>query len=127
MAKKNVDFTAGTTNRVYEQIAEATQETPEEQETQEKAQEHKKRYKDRKEYTQEEAELFISTFKTSGRKGLKLPRINVAFSPENYEYIRTMARVRGESYTEFINWLIRTHKDENLDTYKKAHEFIDNM
>lgn len=124
MAKKDLDFTTGTTNRVYEQIAEATQETPE---TQEKVQKQRKRYKDRKEYTEEEAEAFINSFKTSGRKGLKLPRINLALSPENREYVQTMARVRGESYTEFINWLIKSHKDENLEIYKKAHEFLDTM
>lgn len=121
MSRKNIDFTAGSTERVYAQIAEATQETPEAE------QKPKKRYKDRKEYTPEEAEEFVNSFKTSGRKGLKLPRINVAFTPENYEYVRTMARVRGENYTTFINWLIKAHKDENMEMYNKAHDFIDNM
>lgn len=124
MGKKNVDFTTASMENVYAHIAEVTQETPEEQKAQEKP---KKRYKDRKEYTPEEAAAFAESFKTSGRKGLRLPRINVAFTPENYEYIRTMSRVRGENYTAFINWLIKTHKDENMDMYKKAHDFIDNM
>lgn len=124
MLKK--DFTQASTKRVYDAITEATQEAPETPEVQEEPK-LKKRYKDRKEYTPEEAAAFAESFKTSGRKGLRLPRINVAFTPENYEYIRTMSRVRGENYTAFINWLIKTHKDENMDMYKKAHDFIDNM
>lgn len=124
MPKK--DFTQASTKRVYDAITEATQEAPETPEVQEEPK-PKKRYKDRKEYTEEDAAAFLDSFQSAGRKGLKLPRINLAFTPENYEYIRTMARVRGESYTTFVNWLIKTHKDENLNMYEKAHEFIDNM
>lgn len=43
---------------------------------------------------------------TQGRKGHKLPRINMAFTPDNHEYIKHASRQLGISVTEFINNLI---------------------
>lgn len=122
------DFSEISTQRVYAAIEEATapetQETPATPEAQEKP---KKRYKDRKEYTPEEAAAFLDSFQSAGRKGLKLPRINLAFTPENYEYIRRMARARGESYTDFINWCIKEHRDQNADLYDQIKKFLEEM
>ena len=111
------DFTAESTQRVYQTIEEATAE-PEAK---------RKKYKDRREYTEEEAEAFLDTFQSAGRKGLKLPRINMAFSPENYEYIRRMARARGETLTTCLNWMIKEHRDQNQDTYQKILEFLETL
>lgn len=47
-------------------------------------------------------------------------RINVAFSPDNHDYIKTMAFIRGQTMTGFINELIRQHRDANKDLYEKA-------
>ena len=122
MAKK--DFTNINTNRVYSTIAEATAEPA--QEAEEVQEEHKTR-KERKTYTEQEAAEIIQSMNTSGRKGIKLPRINLAFSPANYEYIETMARVRGQNLTEFINYVIDQHRADHQDTYKKALEFRDSL
>lgn len=123
------DFTQASTKRVYDAITEATQETPETPEAPEAQEEPKpkRKYKDRKEYTPEEAAAFLDSFQSAGRKGLKLPRINLAFEPANYQYVKTMSRVRGESITTFINWLIKTHMDQNKDLYTEARQFIDRM
>lgn len=47
---------------------------------------------------------------TQGRKGHKLPRINMAFTPENHEYIKRTSRQQGISATEFVNNLIEEDK-----------------
>ena len=125
MAKK--DFTGASTKRVYAAIEEATQEAPKTEVTQEEQEKPKKRYKDRKEYTEEEAAAFLDSFQSAGRKGVKLPRINVAFQPENYSYIRRMARARGESFTAFLNWLVKEHRDQNQDIYNQVLKFLDEM
>ncbi len=114
MAAKK-DFTNINTDRVYNKIAEATEET-EMHETQEKQ-------KERKTYSKEEAEEFLQGRKTSGRKGLKLPRINLAFSPEVYEFVKTMSRVTGETMTEYINKVMQQHMEANQDVYKEAIKF----
>lgn len=49
---------------------------------------------------------------TRGRKGQKLPTMNMRFSPENYEYIRRESAVRGLSATGFVNWLIETYRSD---------------
>ena len=120
MAKK--DFSQVDTGRVYDMIAEATAEP--EQETQE-AQQKKPAYKPRKMYSAQEAQEFKEQMKTSGHKGVKLPRINLAFAPDVYEYIQVMSRVRGDNLTAFVNLALRQHMKEHGDLYEKAKEFRD--
>lgn len=128
MAKK--DFSKVNTGRVYGTIAEATAEP--EQEIIENApeaaeQEKAEKRKPRRTYTPQEAAEILQTMKTAGRKGVKLPRINLAFSPEVYQYISIMSRVRGENLTEFVNHVLRGHMDEHRDIYEKAIEFKNSL
>lgn len=120
MAKK--DFSQVDTGRVYDMIAEATAEP--EHETQE-TQEEKAARKPRKMYSAQEAQEFKDQMKTSGHKGVKLPRINLAFAPDVYEYIQIMSRVRGDNLTAFVNLALRQHMKEHGDLYEKAKEFRD--
>lgn len=114
------DFTASSKERVIAGIEEATAPTAPESNK-------RKRYKSRREYSEEEAAELRSTFRSIGRKGIKLKRINLAVSDENYDYVRIMSRARGETYSEFLNWMIQTHRDENIATYLAAKSFIENM
>ncbi len=77
----------------------------------------------RKTYTAEEEASFLAAGKTSGRKGVKQKRINMAFRPENYEYIQTMARARGQNMTDCVNDIIKASIDRNQEVYRKAIEF----
>lgn len=125
MAKK--DFSGVNTGRVYNAIAEATaaQEytgISKPQETQEAP-----ARKPRKTYTEEEAAVFLRSLKTNGRKGVKLPRINLAFAPDLYEYIQIMSRVRGESMTQFVNLALRQHMEQHKYVYEKAIEFKNSL
>ncbi|MCR5452407.1 MAG: hypothetical protein K6F00_07275 [Lachnospiraceae bacterium] len=101
-------------NPVYKEMETAT--TDNQQPT-------KKPRKERKTYCKLEAEESKNALKTSGRKGLKLPRINLAFTPNNYEYIKTMSQVRGQNLTQFVNDIIDRSRNENKETYYKALEF----
>lgn len=112
MAAAKKDFT-GTKSRMQSAIAEATQEP---------APAHKE-YKERKTYTEQDAQQYLDAQDTSGRKGLKLPRINMAFSPQNYDYIQTMARVRGETLTTFVNRILDESREKNNELYQSAIEF----
>ena len=58
--------------------------------------------------------------KTQGRKGEKLPRINMAFSPQNLEYLRIMAGIRGISITKYVNALIERDRAQNGETFAAA-------
>lgn len=122
MAAKK-DFTTANTGRVYGAIAEATA-APDQQEEQQTQEEQQAR-KPRKEYTEAEKYQYMQEGKTKGRKGCKAIRINMAFTPEVHEYIKTMARVRGESITDFTNYIFTRSMEENAETYQKAKEFID--
>ena len=64
---------------------------------------------------------------TRGRKGCKAHRINMAFSDEVHEYITTMARVRGETITQFTNYIFTKSMEDNADIYEKAKAFKDSL
>lgn len=96
------DFSNVNTSRVYAAIDEATTEGR---------------------YTDQEARDFIEEGRTQGRKGLRMPRVNMAFTPEVYEYIRTMSRIRGESITKFTNFVFEQHMKANAALYEEAKAF----
>lgn len=120
MASKK-DFSQLNTGRVYGAIDEATADTQQEQQ----AQEAQHTRKPRKTYTEEEAQEIKLAGKTQGRKGCKAVRVNMAFAPDLYEYIRTMSRMRGESITEFTNYVFRNSMTQNADLFAQAQRFKD--
>ena len=65
--------------------------------------------------------------RTQGRKGCKAHRFNMAFSPKAYDFITTMARVRGETVTSFVNHLIEKTIDDNQYIYQQALKFRDSL
>lgn len=123
MASKK-DFSRANIAPVYSTIADATaeaQEAPQTQGTQ------KKQRKPVEAYSPEKAAEMVAAGTTRGRKGCKLHRINMAFSDEVHEYIKTMARVRGESITEFTNYIFAKSMQDNAEIYEKAKAFKDSL
>lgn len=100
-----------------EDLTEATAATPEEP----------KARKERRTYTKEEQETYLNEMKTKGRKGIKLPRINLAFSPDNYKYVKAMSRASGRTVTDFINIIIAEHRENNRNLYEQALYFINEI
>lgn len=106
------DFSQINTGRVYNQMAEAIEE-PKTQEVQHP----------RKPYDAEQVQKMREAGTTRGRKGCKAIRINMAFPPDLHEYIRVMARLRGQSITEFTNDVFRHSMEANAELYAQAKEF----
>lgn len=104
------DFTGINTSRVYEQIEQATS----------------KRGQQGTASPQEAAER-ASALKTQGRKGCKAIRINMAFTPENHEFIKIMARISGKTMTEFANLCIERYRLEHPEIYKQAKNIIEQL
>ena len=136
MAKK--DFSSASMANVYGAIAEATadpaqeaqpaQQPPEAQEVQPERRVVIGRYGIPHEYkpqsAADEAEQAqrMADLRTQGRKGCSAPRINMAFSAENYEFIKIMASVTGMNLTQFCNTVIDRYRQEHPDLYEKAKE-----
>lgn len=120
MAAKK-DFSKLNTGRVYDAIAEATAE-PEAQEVQ-PAQDAPRQRAAHRPYTEAEKQAYLQAGKTQGRPGCKLERINLAFTPDNYEYVKVMASVRGQSMTEFVNHIIAMNMEENAALFAQAKAF----
>lgn len=130
MAKK--DFSKVNTNPVYDIIDEATssiEETPEATiDAEETPETTGRKNKPRKtDYTAEEKAAAMNSLQTSGKKGMKLSRINLSCSPANLDFVKTMARVRGQSVTKFINEVLDEARESHADLYEKAIEFRNSL
>lgn len=117
MAKK--DFSQIDAARVQATIADATADEQEAQEVQEAPQR-----RPRKTYTDEEKAEYLNTMQTSGRKGVKLKRINFAFRPDIYNYVTIMSRVKGQSLAMFVNDCLQQHMEAHEDIYQQVQDFI---
>ena len=113
MGKKKL-FDSIETESVYDSIAEATAEPKPAALPRRSRQE---------EPTEEEIAAAREQGKTQGRKGVKAIRINMAFTPDVHEYIKVMARVRGESVTDFTNYVFRQSMEQNAALYEQAKTF----
>lgn len=61
---------------------------------------------------------------TQGKKGHKLPRINMAFTRDNLDHLQLMARIEGVSITEYVNRLVKTDQANQASTISKAKEIL---
>lgn len=75
---------------------------------------------------QEQAER-AAQLRTQGRKGCKATRINMAFTPDNHEFIKIMASVTGHSMTEFTNIVIERYRNEHPEIYEQAKAIKDSL
>ena len=64
---------------------------------------------------------------TKGRKGAKQQRINMAFSPENMDYMRVMAGLKGVSITRFVNDLIARDGEKNSAAYRTVKNLSEHI
>lgn len=72
----------------------------------------------------QEAAERAAQLKTQGRKGCKAIRINMAFTPENHEFIKVMAKATGRTMTEFANDVITAYRSEHPEFMKQANSFL---
>lgn len=59
---------------------------------------------------------------TQGRKECAGPRINMAFTRENYKFLQTMSKVCGTTITKFANTIIRTYREDHQEYMQKVEE-----
>ena len=57
--------------------------------------------------------------RTQGKKGCRMPRINMCFSVDNHEYIKRMAAMKGQSMGQFVNECITDHRKANAAVYEE--------
>ena len=77
----------------------------------------------RSDYTEEEKAAAIAAMNTQGKKGMKYPkelRMNMAFSPEVSDFIRTMSKIEGLKMTAFTNKCLTEYINEHRETYDKV-------
>lgn len=60
-------------------------------------------------------------------KAAKQQRINMAFTPENLDYMRTMAGLKGISITRFVNDLIEKDREKNSTAYTAVRNLSEQL
>jgi len=110
MAVKKQDFSGINTGKVYRNIEIATGTKGQQGEAS----------------PQEQAERKAG-LKTQGRKGCKALRINMAFTPDNHEFIAVMAKASGRSMTEFTNLVIEAYRREHPEILAQARSFLETV
>lgn len=126
MAKK--DFSNLDISRATMQLQTAlAQDEPKEQDKQDKQENpvlqdnQGSGRKPRKRYTKEEAQEILESGRNArGLGGVKMPRINMAFTPQNHDFIITLARMRGETYTDFVNRMVDLYREKYKAQYEAA-------
>ena len=61
---------------------------------------------------------------TQGRKGQKLPRMNMGFFDDNLEYVQKMSKIKGVTLTAYINSLITEDKQKNKELLEQIEKFL---
>lgn len=64
---------------------------------------------------------------TQGKLGMKADRINMAFSPANYEFLKVMAGIHKMSVTKYVNHLVEDERKRSADIYQKAKELMNSL
>lgn len=75
----------------------------------------------------QEAAERAAELRTQGRKGCKAIRINMAFTPENHEFIKVMSKATGHTMTEFTNIVIAAFQREHPEIMQQAQSFLDTV
>ena len=108
MAKK--DFAGINTGRVYNSIEQATSAKGQQGTA-----------------SPQEREARAADLRTQGRKGCKAIRINMAFTPDNHEFIKVLSKISGKTMTEFTNLVIERYRTEHPELYAQAKAIIDQL
>lgn len=104
------DFSGAIKGRVYNQIEQGISTKGQQGEASPEEQEQRK------------AEL-----RTQGRKGCKASRINMAFTPENHQYLKVMATITGKTITNYTNFVIEKYREEHPEIYDQAKAILDQL
>jgi DNA-directed RNA polymerase subunit F len=62
--------------------------------------------------------------RTQGKKGQKLPRINMALQTSNLEYLQLISRIEGKSITEYVNNLVEQDRQRNAARLEEARSIL---
>lgn len=75
----------------------------------------------------QEQEDRAAALRTQGRKGCRAIRINMAFTPDNHEFIKIMSKASGKTMTEFTNLVISAYQREHPEILANARAFLDTI
>ena len=74
--------------------------------------------------TKKNKKIPIGKTTQGNKKGEKLPRVNMAFSNENLDYLRIMSKITDTSMAGYIDRLLIEDRKSKKHIYKRAKEFI---
>jgi len=79
------------------------------------------------EATPDEKQARQEEMRTQGRKGCKMARINMAFTPENHDFIKKASHYKMMNLTQFVNYIIETYRAEHAEAWERAKETAEDL
>jgi len=70
-------------------------------------------------------EAMAEARRTQGRKGYKMPRMNISLTPSGVGYVKVMAGITGKSVTQYISDIVDKDAAANAERYQKARELME--
>lgn len=64
---------------------------------------------------------------TQGKKGFKMQRINMAFTPDNMDFIRIMAKIKGQTMTQFVNSILDQEREAKAEVFQEAKKLLEKI
>ena len=77
--------------------------------------------------TEEEKKQRLDTMTTQGRRGCHAPRINLALTPSNHEFIAVVSKARGMTMTKYLNGIIAEYCKKHPELKAAALAKIDEI
>lgn len=77
--------------------------------------------------TEAEKAARMSEMRTQGIEGMRLPRINLALSPENYDFVKVLASASGNTMTRLVNLIIAAYRNEHPGLEEQSRAVIETI
>ena len=74
--------------------------------------------------TEQEIKKAQAEQQTQGKKGYKMHRINMAFTPDNIDFIRAISKLKGVTMTQYINELLDLEREKHTDLLKQIKSIM---
>lgn len=79
------------------------------------------------EATEGEKAARVAEGNTQGKKGCKMPRINMALLPDNYQMLKMLSAATGKTITDINNQILTSYVNDHPDILARAKALTDDM
>lgn len=69
----------------------------------------------------------VASGNTQGKKGCKMPRVNMAFLPDNYQMLKMLSAATGKTITDINNQILTDYVNSHPGILERARALTEDM